>query len=281
MKAYRFGIITSHMSEGFLAEKEQVTVETPWGAATVYCGKLEGIPCAVLLRYGDKSTVASHRISFRANLWALKTLGVEHLITQNAIGSVNPDIRPGDFVIPDDFIDFTKHRELSFFEEEECWVRVDMTDPFCPALRQKLISAAKEIGVNPRERGVFICTEGPRFETPAEVRFYRSIGGDIIGTPMVPEAVLAREAGICYASVSIVINMATGMAPAVVHSGDEGIINYYARTGLEEKVEQIFRLVAKSLDTPRTCHCAQALEEGIHGTPPVWANGVLLHEAEK
>ena len=119
MKAYRFGIITSHMSEGFLAEKEQVTVETPWGAATVYCGKLEGIPCAVLLRYGDKSTVASHRISFRANLWALKTLGVEHLITQNAIGSVNPDIRPGDFVIPDDFIDFTKHRELSFFEEEE------------------------------------------------------------------------------------------------------------------------------------------------------------------
>ncbi len=281
MKAYRFGIITSHMSEGFLAEKEQVTVETPWGAATVYCGKLEGIPCAVLLRYGDKSTVASHRISFRANLWALKTLGVEHLITQNAIGSVNPDIRPGDFVIPDDFIDFTKHRELSFFEEEECWVRVDMTDPFCPALRQKLISAAKEIGVNPRERGVFICTEGPRFETPAEVRFYRSIGGDIIGTPMVPEAVLAREAGICYASVSIVINMATGMAPAVGHSGDEGIINYYARTGLEEKVEQIFRLVAKSLDTPRTCHCAQALEEGIHGTPPAWANGVLLHEAEK
>ena len=281
MKAYRFGIITSHMSEGFLAEKEQVTVETPWGAATVYCGKLEGIPCAVLLRYGDKSTVASHRISFRANLWALKTLGVEHLITQNAIGSVNPDIRPGDFVIPDDFIDFTKHRELSFFEEEECWVRVDMTDPFCPALRQKLISAAKEIGVNPRERGVFICTEGPRFETPAEVRFYRSIGGDIIGTPMVPEAVLAREAGICYASVSIVINMATGMAPAVVHRGDEGIINYYARTGLEEKVEQIFRLVAKSLDTPRTCHCAQALEEGIHGTPPAWANGVLLHEAEK
>ena len=281
MKAYRFGIITSHMSEGFLAEKEQVTVETPWGAATVYCGKLEGIPCAVLLRYGDKSTVASHRISFRANLWALKTLGVEHLITQNAIGSVNPDIRPGDFVIPDDFIDFTKHRELSFFEEEECWVRVDMTDPFCPALRQKLISAAKEIGVNPRERGVFICTEGPRFETPAEVRFYRSIGGDIIGTPMVPEAVLAREAGICYASVSIVINMATGMAPAVVHSGDEGIINYSARTGLEEKVEQIFRLVAKSLDTPRTCHCAQALEEGIHGTPPAWANGVLLHEAEK
>ena len=281
MKAYRFGIITSHMSEGFLAEKEQVTVETPWGAATVYCGKLEGIPCAVLLRYGDKSTVASHRISFRANLWALKALGVEHLITQNAIGSVNPDIRPGDFVIPDDFIDFTKHRELSFFEEEECWVRVDMTDPFCPALRQKLISAAKEIGVNPRERGVFICTEGPRFETPAEVRFYRSIGGDIIGTPMVPEAVLAREAGICYASVSIVINMATGMAPAVVHSGDEGIIHYYARTGLEEKVEQIFRLVAKSLDTPRTCHCAQALEEGIHGTPPAWANGVLLHEAEK
>ena len=138
-------------------------------------------------------------------------------------------------------------------------MRVDMTDPFCPALRQKLISAAKEIGVNPRERGVFICTEGPRFETPAEVRFYRSIGGDIIGTPMVPEAVLAREAGICYASVSIVINMATGMAPAVVHSGDEGIINYYART----------------------CHCAQALEEGIHGTPPAWANGVLLHEAEK
>lgn len=273
---YTFGLITSHISDSLLDNKEKQIIDTPWGAVPVYCGFLEGTPCAVILRYGEGSAIASHRVNFRANIWALKVLGVEFLIMQNAIGSVNPEIRPGDFVIPDDILDFTKNRELSFFQDEDCWLRVDMTNPFCPVLRQKVIAAAKEVGELPREHGVFVCTEGPRFESPAEVRYYRNAGGDIIGTPMIPELVLAKEACMCCASISIVINMATGLAPAVVHSGDEGIINYYRAAGLEERVEATLRALVKKLDDTRPCDCPNAMEQGIHGEAPAWAKGVLL-----
>ena len=270
MKHCKFGILTSHISDDFLAEKQLVLVDTPWGEARVYCGLVGDTPTAVILRYGDDSATPSHQINFRANLWALKRLGVEYLVSQNAIGSVNPEIRPGDFVIPNDFMDFTKNRVLSFFQDDNCWVRVDMTDPFCPQLRGKLLESAQENGVKARPEGVFICTEGPRFETPSEVRFYHSVGGDIIGTPMVPEVVLAHEAGMCFASISIVINMCTGLAPAVKQSGDEGIITYYCRTGLEEKVEAILHTLAGKLETERTCGCKSAFEESVHGTLPDW-----------
>lgn len=273
---YTLGLITSHISEKLLDQQERRQVETPWGAAPVYCGLLAGTPCAVILRYGEGSAKASHRINFRANIWALRTLGVETLIMQNAIGSVNPDIRPGDFVIPDDILDFTKNRELSFFQDEDCWLRVDMTDPFCPVLREKVIQAAKEAGETPWERGIFVCTEGPRFESPAEVRFYRSAGGDIIGTPMIPELILAKEASMCCASISIVINMASGLAPAVVHGGQEGIVHYYCAAGLEERLEAVLRRLVKKLDGVRNCGCKNAMTQGIHGQAPDWAIGVLL-----
>lgn len=264
------GIITSHMSEDFLKRRERVSVATHWGEAVVYRGVLEGVDTAVVLRYGDEATTASHRVNYRANIWAMKRLGVGRIVAQNAIGSLNPDIVPGDYVIPHDFMDFTKNRPLSFFQEEDCWSRVDMSSPFCEELRRKLIAAAGENGVSARESGIFVCTEGPRFETPAEVRYYRSTGGDIIGTPMVPEVVLAREAGICYASLSMVINMATGLAPAIDHSGEQGIITYYRRTGMEQTVEAILRSLAKRLPEERECVCAQAPEKGMHGKMPPW-----------
>lgn len=267
---HRFGIITSHMSDHFLRERERVEVATPWGAATLYHGLLEGVPTAVLLRYGEQATTASHRINYRANLWAMKALGVEFIVSQNAIGSVNPAIAPGAYVVPHDFMDFTKNRVLSLFQDEDCWTRMDMTEPFCPQMRARIIDAAKRCGVTPREQGIFICTEGPRFETAAEVRFYRDAGGDIIGTPMVPEVILAREACICYASLSMVINFATGLAPAVNHSGEDGIITFYRRTGMEETVERILRAVATSLPAERDCDCRSALERGLHGQLPEW-----------
>src|SRR5690606_26486545 len=148
-------------------------------------------------------TTPSHKINYHANIFALYELGVKSIISQNAIGSVNPAIRPGDIVISNDFLDKTKSRAQSLFDETECWVRVDFTDPFCPRLRQDLIGAATKFSNRIIERGTFVCTEGPRFETPAEIRAYAKEGGDIVGTPLVPEVIFARELEMCFASVAL------------------------------------------------------------------------------
>lgn len=270
MNKYVFGIITSHMSEHFLDNPQLVTVDTPWGAAELYTGQVKGVDTAICLRYGDEAALASHLVNFRANIWAMKKMGVSYIISQNAIGSCNPHIRPGDFVIPDDAMDFTKNRVRSFFEEDPCWVRVDMTNTFCSELRKKLLDSCMEEGVAVCSTGTFVCTEGPRFETPAEVRFYNSVGGDILGTPMFPELVLAKEAGICYASLSMVINMCTGMGPEIYQSGDDGLMTVYERTGMEEKVERILQNIALRLPKEHTCICKTVPQKGFYGTRPAW-----------
>lgn len=253
-----------------MTNRTEQEVVTPWGTAHVLLGEIGGRPAVCILRYGSEVTIASHRINYRANIWALRQLGVRYVISQNAIGSLNTDMPPGTVVIPHDFMDFTKSRPLSFFEEEDSWVRMDMTEPFCPELRSYLIKAGTKEGIKLADKGVFICVEGPRFETPSEVRFYRNQGGDIIGTPLVPEVVLAREAGICYVSLSVVINLATGLAPAVKHSGDEGIITYYQKSGLEEAVERMIKATFAMLPEDRSCGCEGALEIGFHGPKPKW-----------
>lgn len=270
MSLYPFGIITSHMSESLLEHRKAVKVPTPWGDANLYTGQIGGINSVVFLRYGDHADQASHLVNFRANLWGMRELGVTQVVSQNAIGSCNPHVRPGDFMVPDDAMDFTKNRVRSFFENDSCWVRVDMMEPFCGSLRKLLLDAcaAERISVHPS--GTFVCTEGPRFETPAEIRFYGSIGGDIIGTPLFPEVVLAKEAGMCYASLSIVINMGTGLGPAIYQSGDDGLMTVYERTDMEQKVENILRYVAGHLPEKRTCKCPEILEKGFWGKEPDW-----------
>lgn len=179
------GLFTSAASERLLTDRREQIVSTPWGEATVLTGRIGGRETAVIRRYGRDLTVPSHKINHRANIWALRMLGVQRIVSQNAIGSVNPAIRPGDIVISHDFLDRTKVRTLSLFDDTECWVRVDMTEPFCPQLRGSLIAAAQRHSERVIDRGVFVCTEGPRFETPAEIRVFQQEGGDIVGTPMV------------------------------------------------------------------------------------------------
>lgn len=270
MSYCKFGIITSHMSEGFLENRQSQMVSTPWGEAKVYTGLVNGVNTAVILRYGDHADMASHLVNFRSNIWGLKKSGVKQIISQNAIGSCNPHIRPGDFVVPDDAMDFTKKRVLSFFEDHACWVRVDMSEPFCGNLRGYLLEACAGERIPVCSTGTFICTEGPRFETPAEVRYYNSIGGDIIGTPMFPELVLAKEAGMCYASLSMVINMCTGMGPAIYQSGDEGLMTAYEKNGMEDKVERVLKNLAGRLPEGTDCLCAGLPEKGFFGIRPEW-----------
>ena len=266
------GLISSAASTTLLHDRRTEMVKTPFGEAPVLLGAIAGRAAAVILRYSADLTVPSHKINYRANIWALRELGVESIISQNAIGSVNPAIRPGDIVIADDFLDRTKGRAQSLFDDCDCWVRVDFTDPFCPRLRADLIASANKFSNRIIERGVFVCAEGPRFETPAEIRSFQREGGDIVGTPLVPEVVFAREAEMCFASIAPVINFGAGMAPAVVHFGPGSMNDSYYRDGLHDLIEKTLIDAVSGISHDRTCNCRNALMGGFHGRPPAWLN---------
>jgi 5'-methylthioadenosine phosphorylase len=264
-------IITSQLSDGYLADVREVDVPTPWGKTRLTIGSLEGKRVAGLMRYGPGRQTPSHHINFRSNLWALRELGVERIVSQNAIGSVNPMLQPGDIVISDDFIDLTKSRPLSLYDTEESWVRVDMTEPFCPEIRRALVSATRQVFGRVQDGGTFICVEGPRFETPAEIRTYHARGADIIGTPLVPEVVFAREAGMCFASIAPIINYGSGLAPAVIQTGEGSMTEFYYRTNLHRNVERAIALALEALPSARSCHCGAALTGALNGPTPDWA----------
>ncbi len=270
------GLISSAASGRLLQDRREQQVGTPWGAASVLTGRIGGREAAVVLRYGPMLTVPSHKINYRANLWALRELGVQRIISQNAIGSVNPMLRPGDIVISHDFLDRTKGRPLSLFDEEECWVRVDMTEPFCPEVRQALLAATRGMPDRVIDRGVFACVEGPRFETPSEIRALQRDGADIVGTPLVPEVVLAREAEMCFASIAPVINYGAGMAPAVIHVGPGSMNDAYYSEGLHDRIEQALIEAVARLPDARSCNCGRALRGGFHGRRPGWLGNCSL-----
>lgn len=266
----RLGVISSFFSDEFLGEHRTEQVTTPWGSAPVDIAVIDGAAVACVWRYGRGLAIASHRINYRANLWALRTLGVERLISQNAIGSCDPAIAPGDVVVSHDFLDFTKARTRSFFEDSEAWVRVDLTRPFCEEVREALIDAATPVFARVVPRGVFACGEGPRFETVAEIAMYRQLGADVIGTPLVPEVVLAREAEICFASIAPIINYASGLADEVKHVGAGSMVDFYYRSGFHTKVERAIRDALRRLGAARGCSCGRALEHAFHGPAPSW-----------
>ena len=264
------GLISSAASDRLLQDRRGQQVATPWGTASVLTGRIGAREAAVVLRYGPKLTTPSHKINFRANIWALRELGVQRVISQNAIGSVNPAVRPGDIMISHDFLDRTKARPLSLFDDAECWVRVDMTEPFCPEVRQALLAATASMPDRVLDRGVFACVEGPRFETPAEIRALQREGVDIIGTPLVPEVTLAREAELCFASIAPVINYGAGMAPAVIHVGPGSMNDAYYAGGLHERIENALIDAVARLPVQRGCKCGVALRGGFHGQRPAW-----------
>ena len=267
----RLAVITSQLSDGYLQDRRDLAISTPWGDAQIAVGTLGRHRVAGLMRYGLERQTASHRINYRANLWALRDLGVERIVSQNAIGSVNPMLQPGDVVISDDFIDLTKNRPLTFYDTDASWVRVDMTEPFCPELRRALVGATRDVFGRVQDGGTFICVEGPRFETPAEIRMYHRWGADIIGTPLVPEVVLAREAGLCFASIAPIINYGAGLAPAVIQTGEGSMTDFYYRGNVHTNVERAIALALDTLPEVRGCGCGDALQGALNGPMPDWA----------
>lgn len=179
-------------------------------------------------------------------------MGVRRVLATAAVGSINEAMNPGDFVIIDQFIDFTKARVQTFFDDgEQGVVHVDVTEPYCPELRAALIEIGQEMGLSLHKSGTYFCVEGPRYETAAEIRAARILGGDVVGMTNIPEAVLAREAGLCYATIAMVTNMGAGMTNRPL-SHDE-VVEVMARN--TKNVRQLALDALVQVSKERACSC--------------------------
>jgi len=188
-------------------------VRTPYGepSAPMVFGELGGRDVLFLPRHGPGHTIPPHKINYRANIWALKEAGVRNVIAVAAVGGIADSFEASDLVFPDQIIDYTWGRAHTFFDGQQQGVtHVDFTDPYCAALRKVLISAAQQSTLAAKERGTYGATQGPRFETAAEIRRMERDGADMVGMTGMPEVALARELDLCYATVAVVANRAAG-----------------------------------------------------------------------
>lgn len=255
LKKVNIGIIGGTGLETLLGDAEQIRVGTPYGLpSTISVGEMKGQRVAFLPRHSVRHSIPPHMVNYRANIYALHKIGVKQIVATNAVGAINLDFKPGDLVVPHDFIDFTKVRPNTFYDTSPV-THVDLSQPYCPTLRLTLINNAKKHS-ELWEQAVLVCTEGPRYETPAEIRMFRQLGCDIVGMTGAPEAVLARELEICYATICFITNMAAGMQERLTADEVTKVAKKKGRV-----LEQILRETIKDLPTERQCPCVHALRE--------------------
>jgi len=258
LKKAEIAIIGGTGFEKLFMEAEKLRVGTPYGIPPpISVRKLGEKTVAFLPRHGLEHSVPPHKVNYRANIYALHQLGVERIIAVNAVGAINKELKPGDLIVPHDFADFTKQRPATFYDEAPV-THIDMSQPYCPELREALIKCAERLGLSVWSHAVLVCTEGPRFETPAEIEMLRRLGFDIVGMTGVPEAVLARELEICYAAVCFVSNMAAGMQERLTPKEVYDISRM-----VQPRMEQLLIETVKSLPVERggRCPCANALKD--------------------
>jgi len=248
---------------GIIKDAQEVKVYTPYGEPSDYIivGKVEGRSVAFLPRHGRGHRIPPHKINYRANIWAMKELGVKFLISVSAVGSLRLDYKPGDFVVPDQFIDMTKKRDYTFFDGPVV-AHVSMAEPFCESLRRVIISASKDLNITTHDRGTYICIEGPRFSTRAESRVWKEVfRADIIGMTLVPEVNLACEAQLCYATIAMVTDYDVF---AEIPVTAEEVTRVMAEN--TEKVKRLLYEVIKRLpEKPEEglCSCCRSLETAL------------------
>jgi 5'-methylthioadenosine phosphorylase len=196
-----------------LQDARRQVMRTPYGepSGALTFGRLAGADVVFLARHGYGHTLAPHEINYRANVWALKELKVEGIVSVATVGGIRAELGPGTLVAPDQIIDYTHSRKATFFEGSEMPVNhVDFTEPYTPVLRARLLAAATACGEGVVDGGVYACTQGPRLETAAEIERIARDGGDMVGMTGMPEAALAREAELAYATLAVVVNHAAG-----------------------------------------------------------------------
>ncbi len=263
-----FSVIGGSGFYDFLEDTTKKKVSTPFGNIQVEIGQLGDRTIIFLPRHGKGHKIPPHMINYRANIYGLKKLGVTRIIATNACGSLNPDIGVGDFIIPHDFIDWRKNRVSTFFDGKTTLeidgktvggvVHISMTpSPYCPTLRKVLIDSAKELQTKHHQKGVYICVDGPRFESAAEINAFRLLGANIVGMTGLPELALARELAICYSTVCISTNIAAGIIPELKITSEE-VIEIFGK-----RIDIVKDLLVKALEKipeERNCLCKDALK---------------------
>ncbi len=247
-----------------LFESERTVLpDTPYGppSAPIALATVGGVATAFLPRHGSRHEFPPHRVPYRANLWALRSLGVTRIVAPCAAGSLRADLAPGTFVVCDQFVDRTTSREHTFFDGPE--VRhVSAADPYCADLRATLLTAGADLGLPMHDGGTIVVIEGPRFSTRAESAWYRAMGGDVINMTAYPEGWLARELGLCYANLSLITDYDVGV------DGDHAHAPVTAQAVLEAFAANIERLrqllasaVARIGEIPPGDACRRALDD--------------------
>lgn len=233
-------------------------IQTPYGAPSspVTIGEVAGRQVAFLARHGRQHTIPPHKINYRANLSAMKQLGVTQIIGPTASGSLKPEIEPGHFVVCDQFVDRTNGRPDTFFDGPQV-MHVSSADPYCPNMRTVAIEKIKAAGVTVHESGTVVVIQGPRFSTKAESRWYSSAGWDVINMTQYPEAYLARELMMCYANIAIVTDYDCATVGATPTT-NEDIVRAFARSN--ERLKEVIFAMIPDLPRERECLCIHALE---------------------
>jgi 5'-methylthioadenosine phosphorylase len=191
--------------------KESI-IDTPYGEALTLQGRGEDSDLVFIPRHGPKHSIPPHKVNYRANLKALDSLGVRHVLAAYAVGSINREIPPLSLVAIDDFLDFTSGREATFFDgTDDQVVHVDVSEPFCQELRAAMLGLASEFNLAIVPKGTYVAANGPRLESPAEVRMFEKLGADVVGMTACPECTLAKELEMCFAAVAFSVNWAAGI----------------------------------------------------------------------
>jgi 5'-methylthioadenosine phosphorylase len=251
------GIIGGSGMYEMLERPKMFIHDNQFGRSTeIFEGMIKGRLVYFLPRHGPNHTVIVPRIPYRANIWAMKELGVSRIIATNSVGSINSDIKIGDMVIPHDYINFTSRYPRSFYDDIPVAYHVDMADPYCPEIRSALIKASEEFSDRPtHDKAVIVVTEGLSFNSPAEQRMFQQWGGDLVGMTTMPEAILAKELALCYAHIC----MPTDCFGEPIKAND---FQRLLDSGVRRFIEIIIRAI-ELLPEGRGCSCPNSLDHAI------------------
>lgn len=235
---------------------DAVEVETPYGApsAPVVVGEIGGRSVAFLPRHGEGHRYPPHRIPYRANLWAMRALGVTQVLGPCAAGSLRADVHPGDFVVCDQLVDRTSGRAQTFYDDRA--VHVSFAEPYCPSGRRVAIESAAALGIRAHDGGTMVVVEGPRFSTRAESAWFASHGWSVVNMTGHPEAVLARELELCYTSIALITDYDVGVAGVPAVTADE-VFRVFSSNNA--RLRDLLDRLIPMLPAERTCPCGSAL----------------------
>ena len=259
MDAARIGVFGGSGFYSFLDGVRSVEVATPYGnpSAPVSIGTIDGVDVAFLPRHGLQHQFPPHKINFRANVWALKELGVERIIGPCAAGSLKPEVKPGDFVVCDQLVDRTTGRIDTFYDGPGT-THVTFADPYCPEMRQLAIDAGRDLGIAVHDRGTVVTIQGPRFSTRAESKWFQDAGWEVINMTQYPESYLARELEICYANISLITDYDVGVAGEIDAVSHEAVLKVFNANN--EKLRGLLFAMIPNIPKERSCLCSTALQ---------------------